>query len=209
MTLKSGLPSPSGGASGRLCPKSPAQLLVLPARLTSRYLANSQQETQTRSCNASGLSKVLLRCLAGDPGPAARDYSTSTRRGAHTSSAIGLSQHPNPVGLGSPSILDHRRCPEFFPPSHFPRYIYIDNAKPAHRTLDEERVEALQHPNPDDRERAKDDRMAPSHLNELVARYYYSNCYGYNCNSRWYDWGRWIVVGVVIFIVLLVLLSCT
>ncbi|OAQ72196.1 Chitin synthesis regulation, Congo red resistance, RCR protein [Pochonia chlamydosporia 170] len=45
----------------------------------------------------------------------------------------------------------------------------------------------------------------------LIKRYYYycdGYSYSYRCSSRWYDWGRWVVLGGVIFIVLLVLLTC-
>jgi len=40
----------------------------------------------------------------------------------------------------------------------------------------------------------------------LLARVSYGNCYGYNCNSNWYQWGRWILAGVLIFIGFCVLL---
>ncbi|KAL3964168.1 hypothetical protein ACCO45_001172 [Purpureocillium lilacinum] len=49
--------------------------------------------------------------------------------------------------------------------------------------------------------------MAPT-SSELAKRYY-CNGYGYCYNSRWYDWGRWVVVGAIIFFCLLILLSCT
>ncbi|UNI14595.1 hypothetical protein JDV02_001210 [Purpureocillium takamizusanense] len=49
--------------------------------------------------------------------------------------------------------------------------------------------------------------MAPT-SGELAKRYY-CNGYGYCYNSRWYDWGRWVVVGAIIFFCLLILLSCT
>ncbi|KYK54342.1 hypothetical protein DCS_06299 [Drechmeria coniospora] len=51
--------------------------------------------------------------------------------------------------------------------------------------------------------------MAPT-ITELAKRYYY-NC-GYNSvcySNRWYDWGRWVVVGVVIFVIFLVFLTCS
>ncbi|PNY24735.1 Uncharacterized protein TCAP_05339 [Tolypocladium capitatum] len=105
-------------------------------------------------------------------------------------------------------------CPNFIPRPpfatlhrHQQRCIDISNAastsatpKPAHRTLDEKRTGALEYPDPDRRERAKEDTMA------LYCDGYYSH--NNSCYSRWYDWGRWIVVGAIIVIIILAMFSC-
>jgi len=35
---------------------------------------------------------------------------------------------------------------------------------------------------------------------------FYGNCYGYNCDSNWTRWGRWVLAGILLFIGLCVLL---
>ncbi|KAF5125302.1 Protein RCR2 [Metarhizium anisopliae] len=44
----------------------------------------------------------------------------------------------------------------------------------------------------------------------LIKRYYYCDSYGYRyrCNSRWYDWGRWVVLAGVIVVFLLIMMTC-
>jgi hypothetical protein len=51
---------------------------------------------------------------------------------------------------------------------------------------------------------------ASSAMNLIKRYYYYCDGYSssYRCTSRWYDWGRWVVLGGIIFVVLLVMLTC-
>ncbi|KAF3902615.1 hypothetical protein ABW21_db0209015 [Orbilia brochopaga] len=42
----------------------------------------------------------------------------------------------------------------------------------------------------------------------LVARDYYCNSNGYCYYSSWYSWQRWVVLGVLLVVALIVLLSC-
>ncbi|KHN96439.1 Chitin synthesis regulation, Congo red resistance, RCR protein [Metarhizium album ARSEF 1941] len=44
----------------------------------------------------------------------------------------------------------------------------------------------------------------------LVKRALYCNSYGYTyrCNSRWYDWGRWVVLAGIIVVFVLIMFTC-
>ncbi|PHH86127.1 hypothetical protein CDD83_10688 [Cordyceps sp. RAO-2017] len=51
--------------------------------------------------------------------------------------------------------------------------------------------------------------MAPTSVVKLMARYVECDITGrcYRRNSRWYDWGRWILIGILLLGLLLVLFS--